>query len=165
MLRRGPVSVMNGWRPCGGRRSGTQRGDGLRTGAAPSKATGWTDLQKVADILVSFGGPGIRSPKGNHDPLVRVRVEHPPGSPRRTCGLARRMPVEIPGGCCTHARSGEAVKTPQRDSRQGGAGIRISLAHGPSRACRRGLSDPAGSGIAEWARFCVRPLAFHGDVP
>jgi hypothetical protein len=91
-------------------------------------------VQKVVDILATFGGPVYVIP-GNHDPLVPGSVwEHPAWKSSENVRVLREeTPVEIPGGtlypCPVGAkRSGKdpTAWIPVEEHR----GIRIGLAHG-----------------------------------
>ena len=91
-------------------------------------------VQKVADILVSFGGPVFVIP-GNHDPLVPGSVwEHPSWKSSENVRVLREeTPVEIPGGTLypCPVRAKHAGKDPTAwIPREERPGARIGLAHG-----------------------------------
>jgi DNA repair exonuclease SbcCD nuclease subunit len=95
-------------------------------------------VQKVADILASFGGPVFVLP-GNHDPLVPGSVwEHPAWKSSEKVRVLRdetpvETPVEIPGGtlypCPVRAKRSGKDPTAWIPFEEG-RGIRIGLAHG-----------------------------------
>ena len=91
-------------------------------------------VQKVADILVGFGGPVYLIP-GNHDPLVPGAVwDHPAWKASANVHVLREeRPVEIPGGTlypcpvrAKHSGKDPTAWIPVEEDR----GIRIGLAHG-----------------------------------
>lgn len=91
-------------------------------------------IQKVADIVGSFGGPVYVIP-GNHDPLVPGSVwEHPAWrSGGNVRVLPEERPVEVPGGTLYPCpdRAKRSGKDPTAWIKpEGGQGIRIGLAHG-----------------------------------
>ncbi|MCI0587998.1 MAG: DNA repair exonuclease [Planctomycetes bacterium] len=97
-------------------------------------AVGRVLVQKVADILAEAGKPVYVIP-GNHDPLVPGSVwGHPVWSDRSDVHVLREnSPIEIPGGVLypCPARSKQSGEDPTAwIPREGGAGIRIGLAHG-----------------------------------
>jgi DNA repair exonuclease SbcCD nuclease subunit len=114
-------------------------------------------VQKVADILASFGGPVYVIP-GNHDPLVPGSVwDHPAWKASAIAPCAREEgPVEIPGGRCTHARSGRSgrARTPAWIPVEEGAGYQDR----PGPRDRRGVHQeepdyPIAHGAATRARL------------
>jgi len=91
-------------------------------------------IQRVADILASFGGPVYIIP-GNHDPFVPGSVwEHPAWKAAANVHvLVSEEPVEVPGGLLFPCplREVHADRDPTAWVRVAGqTGIKIGLAHG-----------------------------------
>ena len=91
-------------------------------------------VQKVADILVGFGGPVYVIP-GNHDPLVPGAVwEHPAWKASANIHVLREeRPVEFPGGTlypCPVRAKRSGMDPTAGIPREEGRGIRVGLAHG-----------------------------------
>ncbi len=113
-------------------------------------------VQKVADILASFGGPVFIIP-GNHDPLVPGSVwEHPAWKPAANVRVLRAdSSVEVPGG--------ELYPCPVREKYSGrnptvwipsdrAEGIRVGLAHGTVEGvCQDEPNFPIPRGAAQRA--------------
>jgi DNA repair exonuclease SbcCD nuclease subunit len=136
-------------------------------------------VQKVADILGSFGGPVLVIP-GNHDPLTRGSVwEHPAwkgfGNVRV---LGEERPIEVPGGtvypCPVLERHSGRNPTAWIPAERTGA-IRIGLAHGTVEGVRQDEPDyPVPRDAAERAGLDYLALghwhsstiyAFSGGAP
>jgi len=102
-------------------------------------------VQKVADILGSFGGPVFVIP-GNHDPLVPGSVwEHPAWkSATNVDVLKEEAPVEIPGGtlfpCPVLEKHSGRNPTAWIPSERTGS-IRLGLAHGTVEGVRQDEPD------------------------
>lgn len=91
-------------------------------------------VQKVADILASFGGPVYVIP-GNHDPLTPGSVwEHPVWKSTRSLWVLREeTPEEVPGGFLfpCPARERHSSKDPTAWIKGNDVkGIQIGIAHG-----------------------------------
>jgi DNA repair exonuclease SbcCD nuclease subunit len=102
-------------------------------------------VQKVADILGSFGGPVFVIP-GNHDPLTRGSVwEHPAWKASDSVRVLREeSPIEVPGGmlypCPVLERHSGRNPTAWIPVERTGA-IRIGLAHGTVEGIRQDEPD------------------------
>jgi DNA repair exonuclease SbcCD nuclease subunit len=102
-------------------------------------------VQKVADILSSFGGSVFVIP-GNHDPLVPGSVwEHPAWKAATNVHILREeTPLEIPGGvlypCPVREKNSGGNPTAWMPSERTG-GIRIGLAHGTVEGVRQDEPD------------------------
>jgi DNA repair exonuclease SbcCD nuclease subunit len=98
-------------------------------------------VQKVADILRSFGGPVFVIP-GNHDPLVPGSVwEHPSWkSASNVHVLLDEIPIEISGGllypCPVREKHSGRDPTSWIPAERGGR-IRIGMAHGTVEGVRQ----------------------------
>lgn len=102
-------------------------------------------VQKVADILESFGGP-VYIISGNHDPLVPGSVwEHPAWKSSKNLELLRDCsPVMIPGGVLypcplfeKNSSRNPVAWIPSEESDQ----IRIGVAHGTVEGVRQDEPD------------------------
>lgn len=102
-------------------------------------------VQKVADILGSFGRPVLVIP-GNHDPLTRGSVwEHPAWKVSGNVRVLREEgPIEVPGGivypCPVWERHSGRNPTAWIPAERTGA-IRIGLAHGTVEGVRQDEPD------------------------
>jgi DNA repair exonuclease SbcCD nuclease subunit len=102
-------------------------------------------VQKVADILGSFGGPVFIIP-GNHDPLMRGSVwEHPAWKASDTVRVLRQeAPIEVWGGmlypCPVLERHSGRNPTAWITAERTGA-VRIGLAHGTVEGVRQDEPD------------------------
>jgi DNA repair exonuclease SbcCD nuclease subunit len=102
-------------------------------------------VQKVADILASFGGP-VHIIPGNHDPLTRGSVwEHPAWKASGNVRVLREEAlIEVPGGivypCPVLERHSGRNPTAWIPAERTGA-IRIGLAHGTVEGVRQDEPD------------------------
>jgi DNA repair exonuclease SbcCD nuclease subunit len=102
-------------------------------------------IQKVVDILNSFGGPVFVIP-GNHDPLVPGSVwDHPAWrSASNVHVLFEEAPVEVPGGilypCPVREKHSGRNPTSWIPS-EGNGRIRIGMAHGTVEGVRQDEPD------------------------